>query len=138
VLEQVLAFLRAAPDLPASTALIDGRISQACYQSLRRRRERLDSRLREMELLQRGGQPVGLSEKNLDADDLDKAPDTEVEAVEEEVLDQATAARSIAELCLEIGTLSALEAQAQAQVVRRSGNDSKWRELASTTTSRHC
>lgn len=107
---------------------------EAIYQSLRRRRERLESRLREMELLQRGGQTklAALSARDLDADDLDdldEAPENEVEAVEAEVLDQATAARSIAELRIEIGTLSALESQAQA--VRRSGNDTKWRELAS-------
>lgn len=106
---------------------------EAIYQSLRRRRERLESRLRELELMQRGGRSIDvvLGEKTLEAedlDDLDEAPDTEVEVVEEDVLDQATAARSIAELRLEIGTLSALEAQAQ--VVRRSGNDTKWRELA--------
>src|SRR5579863_7104625 len=35
---------------------------EAMYQSLRRRRERLESRLRELELLQRGGQVVRLSE----------------------------------------------------------------------------
>jgi SNF2 family DNA or RNA helicase len=104
---------------------------EAIYQSLRRRRERLESRLRELELLQRGGQPTTPSERDLDADDLDdldEAPDNEVEALEEEVLDQATAARTIAELRIEIGTLSALQAEAQA--VRRSGNDTKWRELA--------
>lgn len=107
---------------------------EAIYQSLRRRRERLESRLRELELLQRGGQTTinAISKRDLDTDDLDdldEAPENEVEAVEEEVLDQATAARSIAELRIEIGTLTALEAQAQA--VRRSGNDTKWRELAS-------
>ena len=62
-------------------------------------------------------------------DDLDEAPDNEVEAVEEEILDQATAARSIAELRIEIDTLQRLEAQALA--VRRSGKDTKWCELSS-------
>jgi hypothetical protein len=62
-------------------------------------------------------------------DDLDEAPDNEVEAAEEEILDQATAARSIAELRIEIETLKGLESQALA--VRRSGTDTKWRELAS-------
>src|SRR5580700_115927 len=107
---------------------------EAIYQSLRRRRERLESRLRELELLQRGGQ-VGESAPTsvpvLDADDiedLEEAPDNEVEAAEEQILDQATAARSIAELRLEIETLKALETHALA--VRRSGTDTKWRELA--------
>lgn len=107
---------------------------EAIYQSLRRRRERLESRLREMELLQRGGQAgiPSFSLPNLNAEDLedlDEIPVDEIETIEEEVLDQATAARSINELRIEIGTLKALESQALA--VRQSGDDTKWRELAS-------
>ena len=108
---------------------------EAIYQSLRRRRERLESRLRELEVLQRGGLAapiVVLAALSLDAedvDDLEDAPDNEVEAAEEEILDQATASRSMAELRAEIETLKALEALALA--VRRSGSDTKWRELAS-------
>ena len=107
---------------------------EAIYQSLRRRRERLESRLRELEILQRGGQATPILAALLpvfdaeDVDDLDEAPDNEVEAVEEEVLDQATAARSIAELRIEIETLKGLEASALA--VRRSGTDTKWSELS--------
>ena len=108
---------------------------EAIYQSLRRRRERLESRLRELELLQRGGKaepsPVS-SIPMLDADDvedLEDAPDNEVQAAEEEILDQATAARSMAELRAEIETLKTLEYLALS--VRRSGMDTKWRELAS-------
>ena len=108
---------------------------EAIYQSLRRRRERLESRLRELELLQRAGQVAPIiastvpSLDNEDVDDLDEAPDNEVEAAEEEILDQATAARSIAELRIEIQTLTTLEGQALA--VRRSGTDTKWMELSS-------
>ena len=117
----------------------------AIHQSLRRRRERLESRLREMEVLQRGGRaaiastsglavtgPDGMDGPELDSEDvedLDEAPGSEVEAAEQEVLDQATAARSIAELKAEIETLRTLEALALE--VRRSGTDTKWRELAS-------
>ena len=107
----------------------------AIHQSLRRRRERLESRLRELEVLQRGGQaaiafPVAGPEFDPeDVEDLDEAPENEVEAAEQEVLDQATAARSIVELKAEIETLKALEALALD--VRRSGTDTKWRELAS-------
>ena len=105
---------------------------EAIYQSLRRRRERLESRLREMELLQRGGgaalhQPIVAMDDD-DVADLDEAPEAEIEAAEEQVVDQATAARSIQELRIEIGTLTDLEAQASA--VRRSGADTKWTELA--------
>lgn len=108
---------------------------EAIYQSLRRRRERLESRLREMEVLQRGGRVAGpptLRESALDADDiedLDDATEVELEAVEQEVLDAATAARSIEELKLEIETLKRLETMALG--IRRSGEDKKWRELAS-------
>jgi hypothetical protein len=107
---------------------------EAIYQSLRRRKERLESRLRELELLQRGGSiPAALviDTPALDADDvedLEEAPDNEVEAAEEQILDQATAARTIAELRAEIETLKQLEGLALA--VRRSGMDRKWRELA--------
>jgi superfamily II DNA or RNA helicase len=107
---------------------------EAIYQSLRRRSERLQKRLRELEVLQRGAQVEAFATVSpaLDADeveDLEDAPDNEVEAAEEEVLDQATAARTIGELKAEIATLSRLESLALA--VRRSGEDRKWRELAS-------
>jgi SNF2 family DNA or RNA helicase len=108
---------------------------EAIYQSLRRRRERLESRLRELEVLQRGGQTTTILPASLpaldneDVADLDEAPDNEVAAAEEEILDQATAARSIAELRIEIETLKGLESQALA--VRRSGTDTKWCQLAS-------
>ncbi len=108
---------------------------EAISQSLRRRRERLESRLRELELLHRAGELAtaiaagapALDEE--DVEDLEEAPDNEVEAAEEEILDQATAARTIAELKAEIETLRRLEALAMG--VRRSGDDKKWRELAS-------
>ncbi|MEK7762714.1 MAG: helicase-related protein [Nitrospirota bacterium] len=106
---------------------------EAIYQSLRRRRERLEKRLREMELLHRGAPAMatvgnGPSLDAEDVEDLEEAPDNEVAAAEEEILDQATAARSIAELKGEILTLQRLESLALA--VRRSGEDRKWRELA--------
>src|SRR5438132_893174 len=108
---------------------------EAIYQSLRRRRERLESRSRELELLQRGGDVVPAmvaAAPALDAEDvedLEDAPDNEVQAAEEEILDQATAARTIAELKAEIETLKRLESLAL--TVRRGGEDKKWRELAS-------
>ena len=107
----------------------------AIHQSLRRRRERLESRLRELQVLQRGGHAAiafaftGPEFDPEDVEDLDEAPENEIEAAEQEVLDQATAARSIAELKAEIETLKALETLALE--VRRSGTDTKWRELAS-------
>ena len=108
--------------------------SEAIYQSLRRRRERLEKRLRELELLQRGAavpeMPIATGPllDAEDVEDLDEAPENEVEAAEEAVLDQATAAATLAELKLEIATLVRLEALAAE--VRRSGQDTKWRELS--------
>ena len=107
---------------------------EAIYQSLRRRRERLEGRLREMEVLQRSGQLAPAATFTVpeldpdDVEDLDDAPEQEVEDAEARILDQATAARSIAELKAEIDTLKRLESLALS--VRRAGEDTKWRELA--------
>jgi hypothetical protein len=105
---------------------------EAILQSLRRRRERLERRLREEQILKRGGtlqddqRLPSLTEE--DIDELDDAPDSEVEETEETVVDQATAARTIAELQAEIEILKNLEALALK--VRRSGTDKKWEELS--------
>ena len=104
---------------------------EAIYQSLRRRRERLEKRLRELELLQRGVAVAVSAGPVLDEDDvedLEDAPENEVEAAEAEVLDQATAAETIAELKVEITTLTRLETLAAE--VRRSNQDTKWSELS--------
>ena len=105
---------------------------EAIYQSLRRRRERLESKLRELELLQRGAMAAVKPDSPVlepdDVEDLEDAPDNEVADVEEQILDQATAARTIEELRAEIATLRRLEALAGE--LRRSGQDRKWRELA--------
>ena len=106
---------------------------EAIYQSIRRRRERLERRLRETELLHRAAmaQAPTIDIPELDAEDvedLEDAPEGEIERAEEEVLDQATAARTIEELRAEIATLKGLETQALA--VRRGGEDRKWNELA--------
>jgi superfamily II DNA or RNA helicase len=106
---------------------------EAIYRSLRRRRERLEKRLRELQLLQQeaavaiaSGLPMLDQE---DVEDLEDVPENELQVVEEEILDQATAARSIGELKAEIGTLQHLADLALS--VRMSGEDRKWRELAS-------
>jgi SNF2 family DNA or RNA helicase len=104
---------------------------EAIYQSLRRRKDRLERQLRELELLQRGALAAMPAFPVLDSDEIEEiedAPENEVAELEEAVLDRATAARTIQELRAEIGTLARLEALAAA--VRRSGEDRKWRELA--------
>jgi superfamily II DNA or RNA helicase len=104
---------------------------EAIFQSLKRRRERLEKRLRELELLHRGMVgTAGLDAPDLDADDIDDledAPETEIEATEEQVLDQATTAATLGELGLEIDILSRLEGLAAE--VKRSGQDAKWSQL---------
>jgi len=107
---------------------------EAIWQSLRRRRERLEKRMeaaRQAKALGEdllGWQP-GLRElSGEDLEDLDEAPDQEVEEFEDTVIDQATAARTIAELQAEIQTLGGLEALAYR--VRNSGTDKKWEELS--------
>jgi superfamily II DNA or RNA helicase len=107
---------------------------EAIYQSLRRRKERLEKRLREEQLLKRGAEigmdlTADLPSLTEDAlDDLDEAPDDEVEATEERVVDQASAARTINELRAEIAQLQDLERRALR--VRQSGSDRKWDELS--------
>ena len=110
---------------------------EAIYQSIRRRRERLESHLREAKLLQRGGKSVLLEQlraRAVSAEDLedleerDETPGEELEAAEEQIVTDASAARTIEELQLEIDILKHLEAQALA--VRRSGVDRKWDELS--------
>ena len=107
---------------------------EAIYQSLKRRRERLEKRLREEQLLKRGAEVrvdmnAGLPALTADElDDLDDAPDAEVEATEERVVDLASASRTIAELRLEIAQLQGLERVALR--VRQSGTDRKWDELS--------
>lgn len=104
----------------------------AIHESLRRRLARLENRLEEEKVLKRARDGSGpLSSKEVlprwDEDDLDEAPEEEVENLEDQVVDQATAARTIAELEAEIASLKELEAMARA--LRKSGEDSKWREL---------
>ena len=107
---------------------------EAIFQSLRRRKERLESRLRELQLLQRGAQvDTSLSADvsgwdDEDIADLEDAPAEELAAAEEEILDRATAARTVGELGSEIRSLRRLESLAGE--VRSGGEDRKWQELA--------
>ena len=104
----------------------------AIHELLKRRLGRLEARLEEERLLKRGRdasealvQSVGIPK--WDDEDLEEAPEDELEKLEDEVVDQATAARTIAELEAEIASLKRLESLAR--TLRRSGEDTKWREL---------
>ena len=101
---------------------------EAIHQSLRRRRERLEGRLQEASGLQGAGVPDGPALDAEDLEDLEDAPFDELEAAESAVVDQASAAATLAELQAEIDTLRHLESLAAA--LRHSDEDAKWRELA--------
>lgn len=100
---------------------------EAIFQSLRRRKERLERRLREEKAGTRGTQFLAetLAEVPEDDDDLDAE---EQETLEETLVDQATAARTVVELAAEIVILQGLEKQAKDVVA--SGQDRKWDELS--------
>ena len=103
---------------------------EAIFQSLRRRRERLEKRLQEVKVSQRQTQLPEHKMQYLDEEDLEylgDAPAEEAEAIEEQVMDSATAALTITELDAEIETLRGLEQTAYR--VRHRGVDRKWAEL---------
>jgi superfamily II DNA or RNA helicase len=108
---------------------------EAIYQSLKRRRERLEKKLREEKLLKRGADILLDTTEGIalpvddDVDEFfDDAPAEEVERIEEEIVDRASAARNIAELEGEIRILKDLEGLAHR--VRGSSRDAKWGELS--------
>ncbi|MFD3006629.1 helicase-related protein [Thermus tengchongensis] len=95
----------------------------AIHRSLERRRKRLEARREEV---RRG---LALAFPTLEEEDIEEKeefPDEELEAAPE-VLDQATAARTLKELEAEIATLRHLEAQAK--TLLRGQQDRKWQEL---------
>lgn len=100
---------------------------EAIYQSLRRRRERLESRLREEKLGIRGKKALAETIASAPEDDEDLNAE-EQESLEEELIDEATAASTVAELEAEIASLRGLERQAKSVVA--SGLDRKWDELS--------
>ena len=101
---------------------------EAIYQSLKRRRERLEARLAETRDRAQG---VGSYEDVIafseDFDEDDYTPE-ELEGMEEGVIDSASASATAAELEAEISTLRLLERRANE--VRISGEDRKWDELS--------
>ncbi len=99
---------------------------EAIYQSLKRRHARLERRLREEKLGARGR---SLAETIAVApDDEDELNADEQEQLEEVLVDEATAAKTIGELEGEVLVLQALEQRALDVVA--SGQDRKWEELS--------
>ena len=101
---------------------------EAIYQSLRRRHERLRLRVEDEKYRQRGGSLLAETIAWTVPEDPDDLSADEQETVEEELVDQATAAQTIQELEAEIVILERLEAQAREVV--HSGQDRKWEELS--------
>lgn len=100
---------------------------EAIFQSLKRRKERLENRLREEKLLSRGQQFTKQQVETAPEDDDDLTAE-EQEELEEKLTDTATAAETIAELEAEIIILGDLVVQARGVV--DSGTDRKWDELS--------
>ncbi len=115
---------------------------RAIWRSLERRRERLSARLAEAEMHRAaaatrsvgsavealGRAPSGYTLSDFEDFDPDELLSSETEAVETEILDEATAARTADELRIEIAQLEHLEQQARR--VHTRGEDRKWDELA--------
>ena len=99
---------------------------EAIYQSLKRRRERLERRLAEERLGKRSSDIQDIDPDDFDEDDLSAE---EQETLEDRVVDHASAAATIAELEAEIKILKHLESMAND--VRIKGVDRKWEELSS-------
>lgn len=99
---------------------------EAIYQSLRRRRERLENRLAEERIGKRAASyNPNVYFEDYDTDDFSA---DEIEKQEEQIADQASASKTISELEAEINTLKKLENLANQ--VRTSGTDRKWDELS--------
>lgn len=109
---------------------------EAILQSLTRRRRRLEQRIAEERIRKRAAIVAEVTDpdlaatvRNFDEDfDVDDLPEGELEQLEEELVDQASASRTIAELQYEIKTLAEMEGLARQ--VRASGADRKWEELS--------
>jgi len=99
----------------------------AIYQSLKRRRERLESELGEARLVVRGKR---VREGNVSDEilkNIDEYGQDEIDDLEELISTSATTAETVEQLELEVQTLKGLEQMALN--VLRSGKDTKWTQL---------
>jgi superfamily II DNA or RNA helicase len=101
----------------------------AIYQSLKRRRERLEAELAEARLARKGvradfGEP-SISEEVLR--NIDEYGQDEVDEIEDLISTGATTAETVEQLEIEVQTLKGLEIMALG--VLRSGKDTKWTQL---------
>jgi SNF2 family DNA or RNA helicase len=101
----------------------------AIYQSLKRRRERLEAELGEARLAVKGRR-VGIGEPSISSDvlgNIDEYGQEEIDDLEELISTGATTAETVEQLALEVDTLKGLESMALG--VLRSGVDTKWTQL---------
>jgi superfamily II DNA or RNA helicase len=101
----------------------------AIYQSLKRRRERLENDLAEARLAKKGSKPglgaAGVSDEVLR--NIEEYAQEEIDELEELISTGATTAETIEQLELEVQTLRGLESMALS--VLQSGLDTKWTQL---------
>ncbi|MCL1994399.1 MAG: DUF3883 domain-containing protein [Spirochaetes bacterium] len=108
---------------------------EAIYQSLQRRRERLEKKL-EFYQTAKDLHDVHLTPdfakdfSEEDWDDYEDASEEEINSLEEQFIDEATSAKTIVELETEIHTLNSLELEAKQLL--HSGVDKKWEQLSVT------
>ena len=103
----------------------------AIYQSLKRRRERLENEPAEARLISRGQKAKFTSDERLLTDEvlrnIDEYGEEDVEDFEETISTTATTAETIEQLEIEVETLRGLETKALS--VLHSGKDTKWLQL---------
>ncbi len=101
----------------------------AIYQSLKRRRERLENEIAEARLAKKGlTAPIGKVDVNDDIiGNIEEYGQDEIDVFEDVISAGATSAQTIEQLELEVQTLKGLEGMALN--VLRSGHDAKWSQL---------
>lgn len=101
----------------------------AIYQSLKRRRERLENELGEARLAAKGRRS-GIGEPTVNVDmlrNIEEYGQEEIDELEDLISTGATTAETVEQLALEVETLKGLESMALG--VLRSGVDTKWSQL---------
>jgi superfamily II DNA or RNA helicase len=101
----------------------------AIYQSLKRRRERLENELAEARLAAKGRR-AGVDEPAVNPDmlgNIEEYGQEEIDELEDLISTGATTAETVEQLALEVETLKGLESMALG--VLRSGVDTKWTQL---------
>lgn len=100
----------------------------AIYESLKRRRERLENELGEARISKKGGRQEERPDLNEEIlKNIEEYSQDEIDEIEESISTGATTAETIEQLEIEVKTLKGLELMALD--VLRSGKDTKWTQL---------